>query len=61
MPLVLSTLLQACDADYRVIIIGDCCADLDVELHSALLQRLFPSRAHVLSAAEFVSAIENLG
>ena len=30
---VLSTLLQAADADYRLVVIKDCCADLDLELH----------------------------
>jgi nicotinamidase-related amidase len=56
---VLSTLLEASDADYRLVVIGDCCADLDVELHNALLKRLFPSRADVLAAAEFVKRLES--
>jgi nicotinamidase-related amidase len=30
---VLSTLLDGCDADYRVVVIADCCVDLDAELH----------------------------
>jgi nicotinamidase-related amidase len=51
---VLSTLLEAGDADYRVLVIEDCCADLDAELHTALLKRLFPKRAEVLTADEFV-------
>jgi nicotinamidase-related amidase len=54
---VLSTLLRASDADYRLAVIGDCCADLDQELHACLLERLFPRRATVLSAAEFVEAV----
>jgi nicotinamidase-related amidase len=57
---VLSTLLQACDADYRVVVIEDCCADLDLELHSALIRRLFPQRADVMSAEGFVTALESL-
>jgi nicotinamidase-related amidase len=51
---VLSTLLEASDADFRLAVIKDCCADLDVSLHEALIQRLFPSRAAVLSADEFL-------
>jgi len=31
---VLSTLLEASDADYRLVVIEDCCADLDAELHA---------------------------
>ena len=54
---VLSTLLEAGDADYRVLVIEDCCADLDGELHQALLTRLFPKRAEVLQAADFVKQL----
>jgi len=31
---VLSTALTAFDLDYRIIVVRDCCADLDTELHS---------------------------
>jgi nicotinamidase-related amidase len=55
---VLSTLLEACDADYRSVVIGDCCADTDLELHRVLMERLFPLRGQVMSAAEFVKAAE---
>ena len=55
---VLSTLLDASDADYRLAVISDCCADLDAELHGALIQRLFPQRADVLTAADFATAIK---
>jgi nicotinamidase-related amidase len=54
---VLSTLLQASDADYRLVVIGDCCADQDAELHDALLTRLFPKRAEVMAAADFVKVL----
>lgn len=58
---VLATLLQASDADYRLVVIEDCCADLDLELHSALIRRLFPAHAEVMSAREFVTALKSLG
>ena len=54
---VLSTLLHACDADYQLVVIADCCADLDAELHGTLLRRLFPQRAAVVTADEFVQAL----
>jgi nicotinamidase-related amidase len=57
---VLSTLLHASDADYHLVVIEDCCADLDMELHSALIRRLFPARADVMSAEDFLRALENL-
>jgi nicotinamidase-related amidase len=55
---VLSTLLDASDCDYKLTVIADCCADSDAELHEALLTRLFPKRADVLAAAEFVKALD---
>jgi nicotinamidase-related amidase len=55
---VLSTLLHAFDSDYRTIVIADCCADRDMELHSALLDHLFNLRGEVLTADEFVRALE---
>jgi nicotinamidase-related amidase len=54
---VLATVLQACDADYQLAVIGDCCADTDVPLHDALLERFFPQRAEVMTATDFVRAI----
>jgi len=54
---VLSTLLDAFDADYRVVVIADCCADTDLELHEVLLKRLFPARGEVITATEFVEAL----
>lgn len=56
---VLSTLLEASDADYKLIVIADCCADLDAQLHSALINKLFPQRADVLTAEEFLQALQS--
>jgi nicotinamidase-related amidase len=58
---VLSTLLHAADADYRLFVIKDCCADLDRELHDALSERLFPRQAALMTADEFVEALESTG
>ena len=58
---VLSTLLEAGDADYRVIVISDCCADLDPELHNALLTRLFPRRAEAITAGELIEHFKMIG
>jgi nicotinamidase-related amidase len=56
---VLSTLLDASDADYQIVVIADCCADLDAELHGTLLSRLFPRRADVMTASDFVKALQS--
>jgi nicotinamidase-related amidase len=53
---VLSTLLEAADSDFRLAVIKDCCADLDSALHDCLVTKFFPSRGSVLSAREFVDA-----
>lgn len=54
---VLSTVLDSGDADYQVTVLADCCADMDAELHDALLTRLFPRRCDVISSAEFLHAL----
>jgi nicotinamidase-related amidase len=54
---VLSTLLQASDADYKLVVISDCCVDRDLDLHVALLDRLFPARAEVMTAEDFVNTL----
>jgi nicotinamidase-related amidase len=53
---VLSSLLEAADADYRLAVIGDCCADVDSVLHECLVQRFFPTRGSVFSSEDFISA-----
>ncbi|MGF6507057.1 cysteine hydrolase family protein [Paraburkholderia sp. 32] len=54
---VLSTLRQAFDLDYQIVVAGDCCADPDREAHDMLLNRVFPKQATVTSAASLCDAI----
>ena len=54
---VLSTLLDAIDADYRAIVVADCCADRDTDVHAVLLEKFFPNRGTVVSAAELLEAL----
>ena len=49
---ILSTVREAHDLDYRVIVLSDCCADPDVEVHDFLLGRIFPKQATVCTAVE---------
>ena len=58
---VLSTLLEASDADYRLFVVKDCCADLDQRLHAALVEGLFPSRATVVTTREFEESLASQG
>lgn len=55
---VLSTVLEGCDADYRIVVVADCCADMDAELHEALLHRLFARRGEVTTSVEFLKALD---
>ena len=54
---VLSTLVDAADRDYRLFVLGDCCADTDTELHSCLVERYFTKRGTVISASDFVGSV----
>jgi len=54
---VLSTVLDAADRDYRLIVVKDCCADLDADLHDTLVDKVFPRQATVVSADHFARAI----
>ncbi|WP_405688179.1 cysteine hydrolase [Streptomyces sp. NBC_01387] len=48
---VLSTLMEAADRDYRVYVLSDCVADRDPEIHRVLVDKVFPTRAHVIDTA----------
>jgi nicotinamidase-related amidase len=56
----LSTLVDAADADYRLAVIGDCCADLDTALHDCLIGRFFPARGSVVSSEDFIAAASRM-
>jgi nicotinamidase-related amidase len=54
---VLATLLHAVDADYRLIVVKDCCADADPEVHRSLIEKVFPRLARVVTAGELIDAM----
>ena len=49
---VLSTALTAADADYRLLIVKDCCADWDDVVHTCLIEKIFPRFASVVTSEE---------
>jgi len=55
---VLSTVLHAADTDYRLVVIRDCCADLDPEVHACLVDKVFPRQASVVLASEFLDGLK---
>ncbi len=50
---VLSTLRQAADLDFRLTVLSDGCADRDPEVHRVLMEKVFPRQALVVSVAEW--------
>ena len=45
---VLSTVRDAADRDYRVYVLADASADPDSDVHDVLTQKVFPRQAHVV-------------
>lgn len=54
---VLSTLRQAADLDYRLTVLADGCLDADAEVHRVLLEKVFPRQAEVTSIAEWSAGL----
>jgi len=54
---VLSTLREAADRDYRLTVLSDACLDRDTEVHRVLTEKVFPRQADVVSVADWVSAL----
>ena len=54
---VLSTVRWAADIDYSLVVISDCCADPDPEVHRVLTEKVFPRQAAVVTAQEFLAAL----
>lgn len=50
---VLSTLCEAADKDYRVTVLSDCCTDRDIELHNMLVAKAFLFQASVYKLEEW--------
>jgi nicotinamidase-related amidase len=54
---VLSTVRFAADLDYRLIVVEDCCADQDPDVHDFLTQRLFPRQAEVVTSDDVIQGL----
>jgi nicotinamidase-related amidase len=55
---VLATVLHASDFDYRVIVVKDCCADRDEEVHGCLTGKVFSRLATVVSTEELIETAQ---
>lgn len=54
---VLSTLREAADKDYEIVVLSDACADMDEEVHRVLLTKVFPRQADVLTVEEWTGTL----
>ncbi|WP_327239213.1 cysteine hydrolase [Streptomyces sp. NBC_01318] len=56
--IVLSTLIDAADRDYRVYVLTDGVADHHPDVHRILLDHVFPSRAHLIDTAQLAELLK---
>lgn len=54
---VLSTLREAADRDFELVVLSDACADPDPEVHRLLLEKLFPRQADVLDVETWARSL----
>ena len=52
---VLSTVRQAVDLDYRIVVLADACIDSDPEVHRVLTEKVFPRQADVRAVSEWTA------
>jgi nicotinamidase-related amidase len=55
---VLSTVRDAADKDYRLILLSDCIRDPDEELHAVLMGQVFPRQADIIAVAGLDTLLE---
>jgi nicotinamidase-related amidase len=53
---VLSTLREAADKDFVLTVLSDLCNDFDEEVHSVLVNKVFPRQATVTTSEEWMKA-----
>jgi nicotinamidase-related amidase len=58
---VLSTVRDASDRDYRVVVLADATADPEPDVHAFLTERIFPRQADVVTVAELGALLSGAG
>ncbi len=54
---VLSTVRQGADLDYRLVVLDDLCSDADAEVHRFLVEKVLPRQARVVTSAAFAGLL----
>jgi len=55
---ILSTVREAADKDYGLIVVKDLVADVDAEIHRVLVEKVFPKQADVIDLATFLTLVQ---
>lgn len=56
---VLSTLRQAADMDFKLTVLKDACLDADPAVHACLMDKVFPRQAEVMDVATWAASLES--
>jgi nicotinamidase-related amidase len=56
---VLSTVRDAADRDYRILVLEDASADPDPEVHALLTGKVFPRQGHVIATAQLADLLSD--
>lgn len=56
---VLSTLREAADRDFDLVVLRDACLDADDEVHRVLMDKVFPKQAAVTTVDEWVASLQD--
>ncbi|MCM3023944.1 cysteine hydrolase family protein [Heyndrickxia ginsengihumi] len=54
---VLSTLREAADKDFKINVLADACFDRDQEVHKVLMEKIFPRQADVLTVDTWIDTL----
>ena len=54
---VLSTVREAADRDYRIYVLADASADRDPHVHAVLTEKVLPMQAHLITVADLPGLI----
>ena len=54
---VLSTVRQAADLDFRLTVLSDGCLDADPEVHRVLVEKVFPRQAAVVTIEDWTGTV----
>ena len=55
--MVLSTLREAADRDFDLVVLADACGETDAEVHRVLTEKVFPRQAEVLTVADWAARL----